>query len=330
MYHNYYIYSVLFILFIFMQIYLARLIANPEKSISKARINLIKIRLNQPNRQHNTDTASKLRRSRNDIKFLGIFSALERYAPKMIVLRNKYEKVRININISYFFILVFIIILFLAVIIYNMVELTLWQSCLISIIVVYCSCRQLFSIRTRRIAQQFLSRFPDVLDLMVRNVKSGLPIAEAIHSVGQEANGVIGDVFKQISASIKLGLTLDEALWSAAQRLELQEFKFFVVSVSIQQETGGNLAEILSNLASMMRRREQLKLKIRAMSSEARASALIIGSLPFIMFAIIMFINPDYMMTFFIDPRGHVLLAIGACSLLLGGLVMSKMVSFEI
>jgi len=100
--------------------------------------------------------------------------------------------------------------------------------------------------------------------------------------------------------------------------------------MSIQQETGGNLAEILENLSHMVRRREQMRLKVKAMSSEARASAMIIGSLPFIMCAIISFINPGYMNTLFVDPRGWIMIGIGLSSLLIGIFIMAKMVRFEI
>ena len=110
----------------------------------------------------------------------------------------------------------------------------------------------------------------------------------------------------------------------------MQELKFFIISLTIQQETGGNLGEILYNLGTLMRRREQMKLKIKAMSSEARASAMIIGSLPFIMLLVIYVIDPTYIMKLFIDPRGWMLLGAGLTSLGLGIGIMSKMVRFEI
>jgi tight adherence protein B len=100
--------------------------------------------------------------------------------------------------------------------------------------------------------------------------------------------------------------------------------------VSIQQETGGNLAEILQNLGQMIRRRQQVKLKIKAMSSEARASAIIIGSLPFIMTIVIYIVNPNYIMQLFIDPRGWLLVGAGLTSMTLGLGVIAKMVRFEI
>ena len=103
-----------------------------------------------------------------------------------------------------------------------------------------------------------------------------------------------------------------------------------MISLSIQQETGGNLAEILEKLSDMVRRREQMRLKVKAMSSEARASAMIIGSLPFVMAGVISVVNPEYMSTLFTDPRGWVMIGIGLTSLLVGLGIMAKLIKFEI
>lgn len=178
--------------------------------------------------------------------------------------------------------------------------------------------------------QQFLARFPDAVDLIVRGVRSGLPVAEAIHNAGSEIPGRVGEVFGEITGNLRVGMTLDEALWLVARRIQIEEFKFFVISLAVQQETGGNLAEILSNLSQLMRRREQVKLKIRALSSEARASAAIIGALPFVMFGVIFTINPSYLMVLFTDPRGWLLLVVGFLSLGTGIAVMVKMIRLEI
>jgi tight adherence protein B len=184
--------------------------------------------------------------------------------------------------------------------------------------------------RIRKRKQLFLTQLPDAIDLIVRGVRSGLPVAEALQTAGQELPNQVGAVLQEVTGNIKLGKNLDEALKLAARSLEVQELKFFMISLTIQQETGGNLGEILHNLGTLMRRREQVKLKIKAMSSETRASALIIGSFPFIMFLVIYLIDPDYMMTLFIDPRGWLLLGGGLSSLGLGLGVMAKMVRFEI
>ena len=176
----------------------------------------------------------------------------------------------------------------------------------------------------------FRSQFPDAIDLIVRGVRSGLPVAEALQAVGQELPNQVGGLFREVTGNVKLGKTLDEALTMAARMIDLQVFKFFMISLTIQQETGGNLGEILYNLGALMRRREQVKLKIKAMSSEARASALIIGSLPFVISVVIFVIDPNYILKLFLDPRGWMLLAAGLTSLSLGLGIMAKMVRFEI
>lgn len=188
----------------------------------------------------------------------------------------------------------------------------------------------LINLRIAQRAKRLVALMPDAIDLIVRGVRSGLPVAEALQSIGQEVAEPVGGLFREVTGNLRLGMTLDEALWSVARRLQVPELKFLVISVSIQQETGGNLAEILHNLSQMIRRREQVKLKIRAMSSEARASAMIIGSLPFIMTVVIHFINPGYIMQLFIDPRGWLLVGAGLTSMTLGLAVIARMVRFEI
>jgi tight adherence protein B len=185
----------------------------------------------------------------------------------------------------------------------------------------------------RRIARRlrkFVTLMPEGLDLIVRGIRSGLPATEALKTIGDEIEDPVGTEFRQVTDQMKIGVAMDEALWATAKRLGIPEFNFLVISLSIQQETGGNLAEILEKLSDMVRRREQMRLKVKAMSSEARASAMIIGSLPFIMAGIISFINPGYMNTLFTDPRGWVMIGMGLTSLLVGLGVMSKMVKFEI
>ena len=182
----------------------------------------------------------------------------------------------------------------------------------------------------KRRQTKFLNFFPDAIDLMVRGIKSGLPISESITNVGTEIQDPVGEEFRIITDAVKFGRPMEEAMWEAANRLDLQEFKFFTISLAVQAETGGNLAETLNNLGDVLRGRRQLKLKIKALSSEAKASAIIIGALPFVMGGMIYLVNPDYIMKLFLDPRGHVMLGIGLCSFILGVGAMIKLVKFEI
>ncbi len=177
---------------------------------------------------------------------------------------------------------------------------------------------------------RFLAAFPDALDLVVRGVRSGLPVIETLNVIAREMPEPVASVFAELGANVRIGMTLPEAFAAVGGRMPLPEFRFFAISLIVQQETGGNLAEILQNLAAMLRRRQQMRLKIKAMSSEARASAMIIGALPFLTGAVISWINPDYMAKLFTDPRGLMMLVAGACSMLLGVFVMAKMVRFDI
>jgi tight adherence protein B len=176
----------------------------------------------------------------------------------------------------------------------------------------------------------FMTVFPEAVALMVRGVKSGLPITETMAVVGQELPAPVGSEFRRISDHIRLGSLPETVLMEAAQRLDIPEFKFFVITLSIQRETGGNLTESLTNLGDLLRSRRQMKLKVKAMSSEAKASAYILGALPILMFVLINALNPDYASLLYTDPRGKILLGGAIASMLTAAAVMTKMIRFEI
>ncbi len=177
---------------------------------------------------------------------------------------------------------------------------------------------------------QFTSKFPDAIELLVRGLRSGLPVTETLGVVAKELPGPVGEEFKMVTERIKIGRTMEDALQETADRLNMAEFSFFCITLAIQRETGGNLAETLSNLANVLRMRAQMKLKIRAMSSESKASAYIVGALPFMVFGMIWWINPQYLAGFFSDERLIMTGLGGAVWMSLGAFIMAKMVSFEI
>ena len=182
----------------------------------------------------------------------------------------------------------------------------------------------------KRRVNKFTSNFPDAIELMVRGLRSGLPITETLGIVAGEIQGPVGVEFRIVVDKMKIGRTMEVALQETADRLGTAEFQFFVITLAIQRETGGNLAETLSNLADVLRKRAQMKLKIRAMSSESKASAYIVGSLPFIVFGLVYMINPAYMGKFFTDERLMVAGVGGMIWMGIGGAIMAKMVNFEI
>jgi tight adherence protein B len=176
----------------------------------------------------------------------------------------------------------------------------------------------------------FNARFPDAIDLMVRGLRSGLPISETLGIVSSEIPDPVGSEFRAVSDRIKIGKTMEQALEEATVKMDTAEFKFFTITLAIQRETGGNLAETLSNLGEVLRKRAQMKLKIRAMSSESKASAYIIGALPFMVFGMIFYVNPDYLMGFFTDERLIVAGLGGMVWMSIGAFIMSRMIAFEI
>jgi tight adherence protein B len=182
----------------------------------------------------------------------------------------------------------------------------------------------------KRRANSFTVKFADAIELLVRGLRSGLPVTETLGVVATEVPGPVGEEFKMITERIKIGRTMEDALQETADRLNMPEFNFFCITLAIQRETGGNLAETLANLADVLRKRSQMKLKIRAMSSESKASAYIVGSLPFIVFIMIWWINPEYLGGFFTEDRLIVAGLGGLTWMSIGAFIMAKMVSFEI
>ena len=182
----------------------------------------------------------------------------------------------------------------------------------------------------KRRVTKFTAKFPDAIELLVRGLRSGLPISETMQVVGSEVPGPVGEEFRAVADKMKIGRTMDVALQETADRLGTPEFQFFVITIAIQRETGGNLAETLQNLATVLRLRGQMKLKIKAMSSESKASAYIIGSLPFIVFGMIWMVSGNYMQNFFIDQRLIVAGVGGMIWMAIGAFIMAKMINFEI
>jgi tight adherence protein B len=182
----------------------------------------------------------------------------------------------------------------------------------------------------RKRVARFIGLFPEAIDLMVRALRAGLPVTEAIINAGREIGDPVGAEFRGIEAGMRLGRDLDSLLWDIAKRITAPEFRFFIIALSVQRETGGNLAETLNNLSDVLRRRRTMRAKARAMASEARASTMILGSLPILVTIILSFTSPGYILPLFSDVRGLMLVAIAIGMLVSGVAIMVKMARFEI
>lgn len=176
----------------------------------------------------------------------------------------------------------------------------------------------------------FIRNLPEGIDIVVRGLKAGLPVSEALTAVGRESPDPVGGVFREVVDLVRIGRSVEDAIAKVAVTMVVPELRFLGITLAIQKETGGNLTETLQNLSDILRRRRQMKLKIKAVSSEARASAYIIGSLPFAVAAAIYVFNRDYVMMLFTDPRGMIMVACGLTSIAVGAAVMMKLVRFDI
>ncbi|PZX13113.1 tight adherence protein B [Palleronia aestuarii] len=182
--------------------------------------------------------------------------------------------------------------------------------------------------RARRMSR-FVSELPDALDVIVRGVKSGLPLSDCMKAIAAEAPEPVRAEFKAIVDDHTMGMTLADAAVRLPERMPVPEATFFAIVIAIQSRSGGSLSEALGNLSSVVRERKKMKNKIQAMSSEAKASAMIIGALPFLVGGALAAIAPDYVALLFSNIIGNVILAASAFWMLIGILVMRKMIAFD-
>jgi len=175
--------------------------------------------------------------------------------------------------------------------------------------------------------RRFLHFFPDALDLIVRAVRAGLPFLEAIEVAARDIRGPVGNEFERMLGEIRIGVEMADALQRAAERIRVPDFRFFVVSLLVQRRTGGGIAETLANLSGIIRQRKVLRVKARALTAEATASATLVAIMPFIAGLGLFLINREVMSILFIDPRGRFMLGVAIFSLLLGIVVMRALIT---
>jgi tight adherence protein B len=182
--------------------------------------------------------------------------------------------------------------------------------------------------RGRRL-KKFTEEFANAIDVIVRSVKSGLPTTEALKIVAKEMPVPVGPEFATLVEGLKIGVSLEQGLKRMFERIPTSEVSFFAIVMTIQQKSGGNLSEALSNLSNVLRDRKRLQGKIKAMSSEAKASAMIIGSLPPGVMGLVYMSSPDYIMKLFTERMGNLMLAGCVIWMSVGVFVMQKMISFK-
>ena len=181
----------------------------------------------------------------------------------------------------------------------------------------------------KRRQAKFLAELANAIDVVVRGVKSGLPLNECLQVIARESPEPLAGEFREVVEQQRLGVTLGEALDRMCDRLPLAEVRFLAIVIGIQQQAGGNLSEALGNLSGVLRDRFRMQLKIKALSAEAKASAMVLASLPPGVMFMVYLTSPDYIMTLFTTMMGRFMIAVGACWMLTGILVMRKMINFK-
>jgi tight adherence protein B len=183
-------------------------------------------------------------------------------------------------------------------------------------------------LKNRREAK-FLAAFPDAVDVIVRGIKSGLPLMDCLKVIVADAQEPVKSEFRAIVESQAVGVPLGEACLKLYERMPVAEANFFGIVISIQQKAGGNLSEALGNLSRVLRDRKKMKAKIQAMSMEAKASGAIIAALPFAVVGLVYLTSPDYISLLWTHKTGNVMLAASGVWMSLGVLVMRKMINFD-
>jgi tight adherence protein B len=190
--------------------------------------------------------------------------------------------------------------------------------------------RWLLNFLRKRRFKKFLNVFPDAVDVIVRGVKAGLPLGDCLRVIAQESAEPVRTEFRLAVEATALGLSLGEASERIVERVPVPEASFFSIVINIQQKAGGNLSEALGNLSRVLRDRKKLKNKVQAVSSEAKASAAIIGSLPFIVGILVWFISPRYIELLWLTQGGRIVIGVCLTWMLIGCLVMRKMINFDV
>ena len=186
------------------------------------------------------------------------------------------------------------------------------------------------SFMTDRRLKKFTLEFPNAVDVIIRGVKAGLPLGDCLRIIASEAPEPVRGEFRQIVEAQTLGMTVTEAVERMPDRVPTPEANFFAIVVTIQQKAGGNLGEALANLSRVLRERKKMRDKVKAMSSEAKASAYIIACLPVAVALLVYITSPSYISILWIKETGRVVLFGCFCSMALGVFIMNKMIKFDI
>ena len=277
-------------------------------------------------------TASTKKGQQRNLLIQGKLNEIEGAGKKhseRLTLRNRIEMAGLNVTIRQFNIASSVAGL-LAFLVPLIMGISIFADILFGIAVGVGAPRAALAYLTAKRRGKFITGFADAVDIIVRGIQSGLPLGECVTIISRESPEPIAGEFRTIVESTRLGLNLQQGLERSIVRMPVPEFKFFAIVLTIQQETGGNLAETLSNLSGILRDRKAMKDKVKAMSAEARTTAMIIGCLPFLMGGILYLSSPEYLKLLFSTSTGNLMIVGGIVMMALGSMIMAKMINFKL
>ncbi|MCG2688042.1 type II secretion system F family protein [Candidatus Parcubacteria bacterium] len=178
--------------------------------------------------------------------------------------------------------------------------------------------------------KKFEAQLPDAIDLIARSLKAGHAFSTGLKMIADEFDDPIGPEFSMVIDEINFGTGFSDAMKNLSSRVDCPDMKFFIIAVILQRETGGKLAEIIENISYIIRERFKLKNKVRAISAEGRISMMILVLLPFALLSALYLINPEYIMTLFVEPTGKIMVTIAGFMMMLGVIIMKKMINIKV
>jgi tight adherence protein B len=255
---------------------------------------------------------------------------LWRWFPNASSLRHKLQTTGMNITLGDFAFATLALAMAMAFLLYLVLDLPPGVALIGSLMVGVGLPNVVIGIKTKRRSRQFNLLFPEAIDLIVRALRAGLPVQEAIGTVARDIKEPVGGIFRRAQQEMQLGVPIDVALWRVAKTVQTDEFNFLIVALSIQRDTGGNLAETLANLSALLRARQQLRLKIRAFTSEARTTMLIMAGLPFVVGGLLFLVSPGYITPLVTTSTGQMVAAAAGCSMGIGIFIMNKIATIKV
>jgi tight adherence protein B len=255
---------------------------------------------------------------------------LWRWFPNASSLRHKLQTTGMNVTLGDFAFATLALSMAMAFLLYLVLDLPPGVALLGSLSIGIGLPNIVIGMKTKKRARRFNLLFPEAIDLIVRALRAGLPVQEAIGTVSRDIKEPVGGIFRRAQQEMQLGVPIDVALWRVAKTVQTDEFNFLIVALSIQRDTGGNLAETLANLSALLRARQQLRLKIRAFTSEARTTMLIMAGLPFVVGGVLFLVSPGYITPLVTTATGQMVAAAAGCSMGIGIFIMNKIATIKV